>query len=392
MRILTQSLTLEPAGGVEQSTIQTAAALARRGHGVTTLFGEGGALRARYDAAGIDLAGPLHFAFAPETALHDLVQFLPSVPRSRSLRPDVLWLQRFEHIVWAQVVSLSTRAPIVCHLHHLPNYRRVRELSTGVDQFIAVSHFMKDVWVRAGLPEDRVQVIHNAIPLEDYPTGDERDRAAARHALGIEDERPVVLFYGRPTRSKGILTLLEAFSLLLRRRPDALLVLVGDTGPPGEADVSAALGAVPAGAMRVFPATCHVLPYLHAADVVSFPSWVEEAFGRVPIEAMATGRPVVASRVGAVPEVLSGYMAPFLVEPGDARALEEKLAALLDWRRHSPRLGAACAAWVARRFAFDHHVASVEAVLAAGARTRRMPGWQFEPFATRSRRARAGAV
>ena len=105
------------------------------------------------------------------------------------------------------------------------------------------------------------------------------------------------------------------------------------------------------------------MPFLHACDVVAFPSLLPEAFGRVAVEGMATGRPVVASRVGAVPEILSGPMGRFLVEPGFVEELATRLAGLLDWRRDEPGLGDDCAEWVVRRFPFEAHVDGLERIL-----------------------------
>ena len=114
---------------------------------------------------------------------------------------------------------------------------------------------------------------------------------------------------------------------------------------------------------RCFPITRDVVPFLHACDVVAFPSLLPEAFGRVAVEGMATGRPVMASRVGAVPEILSGPMSRFLVEPGSVEELATRLAGLLDWRRDEPGLGDECADWVTRRFPFEAHVDGLEGIL-----------------------------
>ena len=77
---------------------------------------------------------------------------------------------------------------------------------------------------------------------------------------------------------------------------------------------------------------------------------VDESFGRVVIEALATGRPAVASSVGALPEILSDQWSRFLFPRGAAAPLAERLIALADWRVREPQLGPACAEWVTRRF------------------------------------------
>ena len=90
---------------------------------------------------------------------------------------------------------------------------------------------------------------------------------------------------------------------------------------------------------------------------------------RAAYNAMATGRPVVGSRVGAIPELLSGSMRRFLVEPDDPAALAKALQDLVDWRHFEPELGAECAEWVRRRFPFERSLAALERVLADAAST-----------------------
>ncbi len=113
-----------------------------------------------------------------------------------------------------------------------------------------------------------------------------------------------------------------------------------------------------------------VVPFLQAADVVIFPSLMPEAFGRVVIEAMSTGRPVIASCIGAVPEILDGPMARFLVEPGDAGELAAAMDSILDWRTTEPELAQLCADWVAVHFPYDAHVDQLERLLLRYARHR----------------------
>jgi glycosyltransferase involved in cell wall biosynthesis len=110
-----------------------------------------------------------------------------------------------------------------------------------------------------------------------------------------------------------------------------------------------------------------VVTPLHAADVVVVPSIYEEPFGRTVIEAMSTGRPVIASSVGGIPEILTGGLAELLVAPGDAGALAAKLAEVLDWRTGRPDLGPRCADHVARHFTLSSMVDQVEQRLVAAA-------------------------
>jgi len=363
IHIVTDAAELAPAGGIEVCTVQDSAALSARGHRVDVLFGRDGPDRAEYARAGIDVHGPFAFGFDPRRALGDLRSFRPAARAVAALKPDVLWLNRPEHLVWAQWVARAARVPIVCHLHHAPNYRRVRLLSAGVGHFLAVSDYERGEWIRAGLQRERVSVLHNALPPGRYPSGTGAERTAARAALGLPSGVPIALFYGRLTAAKGAQTLIEAWRRLGPAREEAVLVLLGPTPAAEEREVSAALARLPAGTWRRFPSRPDVVAFLHAADVVVVPSTVPESFGRAVLEGMATGRPVLASRIGAIPEILSGAMSRFLVSPGSPAELAERLSSLLHWRRLEPGLGQACADWAAARFPHAVHIEGLERVL-----------------------------
>jgi glycosyltransferase involved in cell wall biosynthesis len=107
---------------------------------------------------------------------------------------------------------------------------------------------------------------------------------------------------------------------------------------------------------------------LHAADVVVVPSVYAEPFGRVVIEALSTGRPVIASSIGGIPEILTGDFARFLVPPGDAPALARKLGELLDWRTRDDGLAEACTDHVRQHFSKSSMVDAIEDRLANAAR------------------------
>jgi glycosyltransferase involved in cell wall biosynthesis len=101
---------------------------------------------------------------------------------------------------------------------------------------------------------------------------------------------------------------------------------------------------------------------LWAADVVVVPSVWPEPLGLVVLEAMACERPVVASRVGGIPEALGGALAANLVEPEDADSLAAGLRALQGWRQRDPGLGQACRQHVLARFTQERMVDDLESV------------------------------
>ncbi|SDT19504.1 Glycosyltransferase involved in cell wall bisynthesis [Friedmanniella luteola] len=363
LHVVAHARSLDPLGGVEICTLEDSRALSARGHRVDLAFSEEGSLRPAYESLGSELAGPYAFDFSPRHAVRDLAGFRRSARWVRQQRPDVVWLNRAEHLVWAQVASRAAGAPVVAHLHGPPVYRRMRVAGAGVAHFIAVSDFVRDSYIERGVAPERITRIHNAVDPRVYPAGGITEQDQARRQLGLEPGVPVVLSYGQMTTSKGLLTLLASWHEVLTAEPAAVLVLVDASSGRPDAAVEAELRRLPVSSYRRFPITDHVVPFLHASDVVAFPSWLPEAFGRVVLEGLSTGRPVVASDVGAVGELLTGPMAHLLVPPRDAEALAATLVSTLGWRARDPDLQDRCVRWVAERFPAEAHVDALEGVL-----------------------------
>ena len=142
-------------------------------------------------------------------------------------------------------------------------------------------------------------------------------------------------------------------------------------GPVGDEAYAARLRRHPvASRTHWVPMRTDVVTGYHASDVIAVPSRIDEAFGRVVIEGLATGRPVVATALGGVPEVLGSELGDFVVPRDDAEALAASIARAFNRRGSEPDLGARCAAYVSERFTIDRQVDAVEASLAAAVRGR----------------------
>jgi glycosyltransferase involved in cell wall biosynthesis len=188
------------------------------------------------------------------------------------------------------------------------------------DRIVCVSDEEIRIGRSAGVAADYI-VVANGVDLEDYPVAGEPERQAARARLGI-DAAPVVVCLGRLSRQKGQDVLLRAWEKVSRAVPGSVLYLVGD-GPERESLESAA----PAG--TIFTGSKpNAADWLAAADVVALPSrW--EGMSMVMLEAMATGRSVVATDVAGAAEALSG-VAGALVPPEDPQGLSSALITRLE--------------------------------------------------------------
>ena len=370
MNILANVHRAQSDGGVERSLFQTTREMARRGHRVNLIYGEGGDLvpEFRRFCASVHQVRYWDFTF-PENrarAFREYVRLVPAMALAAKCRPDVYYMSRTFAAQWALQAAKLSPAPVVCHWRgtQTPPPRYVASLSAKVGRFISNSEFTRDVWLKAGIDPGKVDVVYNGLDPAEYPQGGAAQREAARQVLGLPQDIYVVCFVGRLDAEKGVEVLLDAWRRLGYSPTEAQLLLVGAPVLHGDGAgyLEQLTALAPPGSVRFLGARKDVVTPLHAADVSVVPSTWDEPFGRVVIEALATGRPVVGSRVGGIPEVLSGPFERFLFERGDAAGLARVLAGLRGWQESQPDLGEQCAAHVREHFSLSGMVDRVEAV------------------------------
>ena len=204
----------------------------------------------------------------------------------------------------------------------------------------------------------RWALLQNGIDAERFTVA--APGAAARAAAGLDRARPVVGTVGRLEDRKGHDQFLDAMRTLVATgngtSPQGLIV--GD-GPLRVALEGHAATIGPAGRIRFTGTVADVRPLLAAMDVFVLPSWAE-GMSNALMEAMAAGRPVVATAVGGNTEVVSDGRTGVLVPPGDPAAIARAVGDLLRDPDRATRLGAAARDDVIRRFGARARVAELE--------------------------------
>ena len=201
------------------------------------------------------------------------------------------------------------------------------------------------------LPASRVHLIYNGVDAVTYHPASDAERSAARTLLGIADAGLVFMAVGSLKPLKAFDVLIRAATPVLRADARARLVLVGDG--PDRAALATLAGDQGVGAQVVFAGLRNDVDIvLRAADVFVLSSRTE-ALPTVVLEAMASGLPVVATRVGGTPELVEPDQSALLVPPNDEPALGAALQRLASSAEMRRALGARGRAIVETRFRLE---------------------------------------
>jgi len=249
----------------------------------------------------------------------------------RALRPHIVHTHTAKAGVLGRVAARLAGSPIVVHTYHghvLRGYfdagrsaffRAVeRRLGRTTRVLIAVSQSVKDDLVALGIaPADRIRVI--PLGLELQPLAGALPRGSLRGEAGVPDAAPLVGIVGRLTAIKDVPTFLAAAVRVRARVVDARFAVVGD----GELRAALEAEAARLGLSGVvhFHGWRHDMALVYGDLDVVVNTSINEGTPVALIEAMAAGRPVVATRVGGTPDLLGDGARGRLVPPGDAEAI-----------------------------------------------------------------------
>lgn len=260
-----------------------------------------------------------------------LVVRLGRVLRANS--PDVL----HTHLIHADLhgalaAGLAGVRSLVRTCHNDDRFRRwapVRAVSRALGRrfgrVIVISDYLGEFVKRVeGVPPARVARIYYGLDPDEYLRDAQAD--GVRLSFGIGSDDGIIAYVGRLTGQKGVGDLLEAFGYVAQQFPAARLLIVGDG--PLRRRLAAQAGRAGRGRVIFVGWRTDVPAIMQAIDVLVVPShW--EGFGLVTLEAMAARRPMIASRVSALPEIVRDGETGWLVPPGDARALAAALGEAL---------------------------------------------------------------
>jgi glycosyltransferase involved in cell wall biosynthesis len=225
-----------------------------------------------------------------------------------------------------------------------------RRVAQSCDRVIAISQFIKDrVADTSRVPQERISILTNVVDVGLFqPTPREPNRSG-------------ILFVGRIAAEKGVVPLIEAMVFVVRQSPETILSIVGPDQDGTERgsylqgckELVARLGIEP-NVRFPGPVANRKLPdLLRRSRVLAVPSVWGEPLGVVVLEGLACGIPVVASRVGGIPELIDEGRTGLLVPPGDPQTLGRALLSALGDDSLHERAASAGPEAVARRHTWN---------------------------------------
>ena len=272
-------------------------------------------------------------------------------------------------VLGGALFARKTRLPHVWHVREISANSRF--LSAGFRLLVAI--FSKQVicnsgetlnWIKPSAPRHSYNVVWNGFDV----TEKVHDRHANRSAMGVGADEILVVLVGRINRWKGQKLLVQAFSQLDRKTRDTCRLAIVGSAPHGQEYFEAELSSyiVESGCadrITVLPHRADIDPVWDAADIVVVPSTEPEPFGRVAIEAMGFGKPVIAAAHGGLIEIVKDRATGLWVKPNDPTALSHALTTLANDAPLREQLGKAGKQRLQEYFSVSSYATKVSEVL-----------------------------
>jgi glycosyltransferase involved in cell wall biosynthesis len=335
--VIVQILPALNRGGVERGTVEVADAIVKNGW-KSVVISNGGLLTSQLKRVGatvyevpVHRKNPFLWGSARRQVKRILQQEGADIVHVRSRAPAWIALPAANSLGIATVSTVHSKFAPANIFKKIYNGKMLK-----ADRVIAISHFVENEifthYGKSGVAE-KLSVIHRGVDLGMFdPKAVNQQRIIAEaDRLGLPDDKSIIMLPARATSWKGHEILIQALAQLSDK--DAILMLLGiEDGPPAYAEklrtmaVRYGLG----GRVRIGAGSRDMPAALMLADVVAMPSIKPEPFGRVAIEALAMGRPVVAFRHGGAVESIDEGRTGWLADPLSVDSLAEALQTALS--------------------------------------------------------------
>lgn len=266
------------------------------------------------------------------------------------------------------IAGMILRVPIIQHERDIPApiSRLSTTLSRHAKRILAISTPVRKALEKMAFPPERIRMVPEGLDIESYSPVGKAQLLSVRNELNVAADEKVVVLAGMVMEWKGQSVLIDAAPAVLARHPRTKFLIVGEAPPGGEAFAERLKRRV-----KELGLTNHVrftgyrrdIPTLmQLADIVVHASTSPEPFGRVVIEGMVMRKVVVATAIGAPPEIIANGETGYLVPPGNPIALTKAINEILDRPEQAAVIGERAHDEVVRRYSIQRHAMLIESV------------------------------
>jgi len=368
-------------GGVETHLTIILPEMVRQGHNVSLLTGSVEGVDGRYDYQGASIfRSPimdLNWLF--KRGLSGLEEEIKQVYNKMfdEVKPDVLHAHNMHyfsapHMRILEKISEEKGIPIILTAHNVWDDVLFLELTQKVKwtHIIAVSHFIKREIIGIGVDDTKITVIHHGIDQERFHAGVDPSNILKKYPQ--LKGRKIIFHPARIGIAKGCDVSIKAINIVRRLYPDVMLVLAGsknivDWGSTQQKDIAYFVNLI-----RHFDLKDSILidsytldevkELYEVADVILYPSTGCEPFGLTMLEAMAMEKPIIVTRMGGMPEIISDGINGFVIPVKDFEALASNIGTLLEDEKLRRRFGYTGRQMVEKQYTKEYVTANTLAV------------------------------
>ena len=331
-------------GGTESHFVTLARAMQEAGHDVAAVVYPGSPIYLGLKGSGVKLhEGIFRNAFDPRG--------IAAVWKvSREYKPD--WIVgSFSKEYWPLAIIsrlLGIKLALFKHMDFPMRPATNYFIPRMAERFIVISDFMKRKFITRGVKAEHMHVLYNPLNLEYFKPNPEL-RQATRKTLGYTDADVVLGFIGALHPDKGFLQLADSVNQAMVQCPELRVFWLGAGRAASLLDDKIKNGGFAKRHAR-HPWNADVRPYYAAMDILAMPSVESDTFGRVSIEAQASGVPVLCSDIGGIPETLLPGVTGLLLPPGDISIWCDAIIKLASDTRLRANMAEQGRKWVAQQF------------------------------------------
>ncbi len=307
--------------------------------------------------------------FAKKTNI-DVMQYAFKIARLiRTEKVDCLYLNNdLVNNLSGMIAGRLMRVPVIQHERDIPApiSRLATSLCRHAARVLAISTPVRHALEGMGYPGERIRMVPEGLDLNLYqPVGPETLQKI-RNQLGVTPQDKMAVLVGMVMDWKGQHVLIDAAPAVMARYPDMKFVIVGESPAGAESYADSLKEQVMrlglSGKVLFSGYRSDIPSVMQAADIVVHASTSPEPFGRVVIEGMVMRTPVIATNIGAPPEIIRSGETGFLVPPSDPTALAQTMLHILDHPTLAAEVGENAYREVLKKYSIQRHAALIESV------------------------------